>query len=156
MVQGLLVVFGLCNFCTSFTTSVQTASVFGAVAGLTVPISFGYLRAMASNSVGPAMQGEALAAIAYIESLDSLLAPIIFNSLFTIHPPFGPPGALPFWAISILAVASSVVLFRMKPQQRVGSRLDSGESSDDGGGDDDTLRRPLLVPGHYPDEVASR
>ena len=151
MVQGLLVVFGLCNLLTSFTTSVQTASVFGAIAGLTVPISFGYLRAMASNSVGPAMQGEALAAIAYIESLDSLLAPIIFNSLFTIDPPFGlPSGALPFWSIGILAVTSAVVLFRMKPQ-RLGLRLNSGENDGD---DDDTLQRPLLVPGQ--DEVADR
>jgi len=124
--------------------------VFGAIAGLTVPISFGYLRAMASNSVGPAMQGEALAAIAYIESLDSLLAPIIFNSLFTIDPPFGLSGALPFWSIGILAVASAVVLFQMKPQ-RLGLRLNSGEND---GGDDDTLQRPLLVPGQ--DEVADR
>eukprot|EP00040_Diaphanoeca_grandis_P017406 m.90655 g.90655 ORF g.90655 m.90655 type:complete len:528 (+) comp26416_c0_seq1:454-2037(+) len=134
----MLVICGISNMCISFSTNVLIASFCGALAGVTIPISFGYLRAMVSSSVDATMQGEALAALSFLESVDSLLAPMLFNNLFKVKGSF-PKGSLAIWTwggLSILAAFPLLwVLFKRDNTHDFGSFIDSANNDNDNDSD---------------------
>eukprot|EP00041_Stephanoeca_diplocostata_P022371 m.532525 g.532525 ORF g.532525 m.532525 type:complete len:536 (+) comp22046_c0_seq4:270-1877(+) len=145
MIQSFLVIFGLCNIAIPWTTDVVYICLLGGTAGLVLPTAFGYLRGMVSASVSPTMQGEALGGLAFVESLDTLLASILFNSLFNINVPShggGVPanGSAAFWAIGAFGVLAGLVLFLSSTlsspyltlhRERQARTLDESDDDDD-------------------------